>query len=267
MSRLRNIWEEPPDSGITGRVQELVTTLKDWKLDEIATLGRLVFGHAPEWGALVRTGTPIEEVVKPNDFRYARLPQYVSLMEGFKYPLYDTLVVPASGEVNECVFIDHLKFPDGTPKRQSDTNLTQNSQLGHPLEYDLSWFELRFEEWEHPEDVRRVLAHMMFTWIFGGDTAFLRTSGSGFTPVPFAGTHAAKVIDGELRDKAIKEGVWPILMHRFESPDGKPRQIQSTESFRAKLEINAGKLEGAVRLKVFMQDTLYRPGMSRSFTL
>jgi len=178
-----------------------------------------------------------------------------------KQPLYDTLIVPEEGITAEreiSLFTDHKAFPNGAQKMRRHTNMNLDGYLGVPLEYDLSSLELRFEKWSHADDVQKVLRGLCLTWVFGQQTAWLKLAASGFKLL-FVLPHEVENMEEEVRRQIAafsESSVWPAWTHDMKV-DGKPRRIDSTESFRCGVECAVSELHGPVTVKVLMQDTLY----------
>jgi hypothetical protein len=181
-----------------------------------------------------------------------------------KQPLFDKLIVPESGLVGPVsLFTDHKFFPDHSPKTEKDTNMTCSGFLGAPLEYDLSWIDLKFEKFAHPDDLRRVLRGLTFRWVRGSNTPWLRVTLSGFEP--FLQTEAIlsqnqeMLVASQLQEFHDK-GIWTRYRINVKTPDGLSQRITSSEAFR--VEVSApdgglGELHGPVHLKVLLGDTLY----------
>lgn len=181
-----------------------------------------------------------------------------------KQPLYDKLIVPEDGRMSQVVlFDDHKFFPDHSLKTGKDTNMTQSGMLGYPLEYDLSWIDLKFEKFAHPDDVRRVLRGLTFKWLRGQNTPWLRVTLSGFEPLLMT----EGVLSDTLKEHVSKElavfkdaGIWTRYRVSVLTPDGKPQRITSVESFRVEIvspDGGIGELHGPVHLKVLLGDQLY----------
>jgi hypothetical protein len=191
-------------------------------------------------------------------------PPATPVLRPLKQTLYDKLIVPESGHIGRVSLFDDCKFfPDHTQKTEKDTNMTLSGQLGFPLEFDLSWIDLKFEKFAHPDDVRRVLRGLTFKWIRGQCTPWLRVTLSGFEPrMDLEG-----VGDGELKEFVNKElkkfqdaGIWTRYRAGVLTPDGLPQRLSSTESFRVEVaspEGGIGELHGPVHLKVLLGDQLY----------
>lgn len=205
----------------------------------------------------IRRGRPLSAA----EYVVAEPPQSPVLRQ-LTHALYDTLIVP---EFCECLdvrlFADCRWFPDHTPKTERDCNLTVDGMLGQPLMYDLRRFELVFEKWSHPEDIKRVLRGLVFNWIRGQCVPWLRVTLSGFEPYVAVEDEAKD--GGALRNEMLRdlkrEGVWSHYRTSALTVEGKPQRIESTEAFRVDVKCPRpiGELHGPVRLKVLLQDTLY----------
>lgn len=181
------------------------------------------------------------------------------------HPLIDTIIIPAGRRLQRYhAFVDNKKFDDDTLKTESDTNMYQSGQLGHPLYYDLRWLELHFEKCE-AADARLIFRHMKFTFFFGCNTPYQRIVGAAWRPlldVPSDSVHPRDSVPEETAKAVVDEierrgGFWPHYWSAIGDPQGF-RRISPTESFRAELEFSEPVLLHApIQLKVAMQDTLY----------
>jgi len=202
-----------------------------------------------------------------------------------RQPIFDTLIVPDYGEVETGLFLDCRTFPDGTHKVYGrDTNMTQHGHLGTPLIYDILSWTLNFEEWGHPEDVRKVLAglQLAFHLGFSGDPPRCVAPGSQFVPIigitngkQLLDLYTTQPIPGQLAgysderwkeikaavvervDECVRTGLWRHYYMGLASP--KAIRLESTDGFFVRATCRAGKLAGPVRLKVSFRGTMYAP--------
>lgn len=205
----------------------------------------------------IRQGSPVSAV----KYVISGPPQSPVLRQ-LSHALYDTLIVPESGEMGDvALYADCRWFPDHTPKTERDCNLTADGLLGVPLMYDLRRFELVFEKWSHPDDVRRVLKGLVFQWIRGQCCPWLRVTLSGFEPYIAVADDVpeADSVRREMLRDLKREGVWSHYRTSALTTEGRPQRIESTEAFRVDVKCPRpiGELHGPVRLKVLLQDTLY----------
>jgi len=191
-------------------------------------------------------------------------PPATPVLRPLKQALYDKLIVPESGGITKVILFDeHKFFPDHSQKMEKDTNMTCSGFLGYPLEFDLSWIDLKFEKFSHPDDVRRVLKGLTFRWIRGQNTPWLRVTLSGFEPLLMTEGVLSETLKPFVTEQlaGFKEaGIWTRYRVSVLSPDGLPQRITSTESFRVEVsssEAGLGELHGPVHLKVLLGDQLY----------
>ncbi len=172
-------------------------------------------------------------------------------------PLYDTVIVqPPNGpspKAADVLFVDHMKFEDGTMKMERDSNLRQAGQLGFPLEFEIEALELRFEEYGEPEDVRRFLSGTTVIWFSGEDIPQFSLTASLFDPCFLA----FKSEDIEIKEAAVKlveAGLWPICRKTI-----RKRTITSHEPFRVEFRYDKPlALSAPLRVKALMLGTLWR---------
>ena len=212
------------------------------------------------FGDYLRNFPPSREGIQ---YVISERPSQVAVLRPLKQALYDKLIVPESGHAGHVnLFNDCHFFPDHSPKTEKDTNMTCSGQLGSPLEFDLSWIDLKFEKFSHPDDIRRVLRGLTFKWVRGQNNPWLRVTLSGFEPLLMTeGVLADSLKDfvtGQL-DDFKKNGIWTRYRVSVLTPDGKPQHISSNESFRVEIsdDIGIGELHGPVHLKVLLGDQLY----------
>jgi len=179
-------------------------------------------------------------------------PPQTPVLRPLRQPLYDTeeLTDGATGSV--ILFTDHKKFASGATKTECDTNLTQDGQLGYPLEFDLIGFLGEAERGIDSADHDDIYNKIVFKWFFGANVPWLRVpltkipegigkSGAGTTDMPVNG--------------------WPVVTNffNFSSPDRKARRVSSTETFRCELLICAAlSLTATRKFRVFMLGILYQ---------
>lgn len=209
-----------------------------------------------------------------------------------KDPLFDTLLVPASGKARDELFW-RFAFPDGTRKREGvDWNMTQCGQLGTPVFFDLVLWDLVFEEWADPKDIPAILAGLRLRLALGMDEAsppLTEAHGSEFWPalsltgsdflqphqVPYHAKPVAALVNEEknidklcralceqLRDLA-KAGLWTHFTRGIALR--RAFRFESTTAFRVVADCDAGPLRGPARLKVLLRGVKYRyagPGVA-----
>ncbi len=163
-------------------------------------------------------GTGIEYVVAT--------PQGQAVLRPLRYPLYDAAIMANSQTACKVLFSDARSFDDGTKKSLCDTNLTLNGQLGSPNLFDLVGFTGELEYGISQADFNDIYNKSTFTWIFGTNTIFARTTlkkvPQGIGPSGFASSGTI-----------ITQGM-PVAnaFYNFTTPDRKARRIDSVEQFR-----------------------------------
>lgn len=125
------------------------------------------------------------------------------------------------------LFANHRVFDDGTtPKSLCDTNMTLDSQLGSPNLFDLVGFTGELEYGVSQADFNDIYNKSTFTWIFGTNTIFTRTTlkkiPQGIGPNGF--NNAGTIITQGLPTQNS--------YFNFTTPDRKARRIDSVEQFR-----------------------------------
>ncbi len=163
-------------------------------------------------------GTGVEYVVAT--------PQGQAVLRPLRYPLYDCEELANAQTGCRSLFTDARSFSDATKKSLCDTNMTLNGQLGSPNLFDLVGFTGELEYGVSQADFNDVYNKSTFTWIFGQNTIFARTTlkkipqGIGPTGFNSSGT-------------IITQGM-PVVnaFYNFTTPDRKARRIDSVEQFR-----------------------------------
>ena len=144
-------------------------------------------------------------------------------------------------------FVDPTHFPDGTSKGTADTNMTQASQLGTPLEYDLMLVAL------HPSERGRNYKELWdmfvsdrneFRWVFGADVTWARSPVSLMAErFPTFAVNEHSQLRAADFPEVIREISREVPLPRYidmRTPDNKARRIVSTESFRAEVNYYNG---------------------------
>lgn len=181
-------------------------------------------------------------------------------------PMIDTIILPANVPLcRYSAFVDCRKFEDGSQKTRADTNMWQNGSLGYPLEFDLRWIELHFDDAADAAAARLVLSHMYVSFYFGCNVPWLRISGSAWKPLVGCPQHPVdpRYTSPEKFSKAVADevlrrgGIWSHYWTPIGDPQGF-RRVSSTESFHMQVEFDEHiLLAKPMRLKLAMQDTLY----------
>jgi hypothetical protein len=163
-------------------------------------------------------GTGIEYVVST--------PQGQAVLRPLRYPFYDSVKMDNAQTQCKTLFVNHRQYDDGTTKLLCDTNMTLDSQLGSPNLFDLVGFTGELEYGVSQADFNDIYNKSTFTWIFGTNTIFTRTTlkkipqGVGPNGFNSSGT-------------IITQGLPTQNSYfNFTSPDRKARRIDSVEQFR-----------------------------------
>jgi hypothetical protein len=164
-------------------------------------------------------GTGIEYVVST--------PQGQAVLRPLRYPFYDSAIMANAQTQCRILFANHRVFDDGTtPKSLCDTNMTLDSQLGSPNLFDLVGFTGELEYGVSQVDFNDIYNKSTFTWIFGTNTIFTRTTlkkiPQGIGPNGF-NSGGTIITQGTPNQNAY---------FNFTTPDRKARRIDSVEQFR-----------------------------------
>ena len=156
-------------------------------------------------------------------------PQGRAVLRPLRYPFYDTDEWDNGDTADIQLFTNHRQRTDNTVKTECDTNMTLDSQLGHPNLFDLVGFTHELAYGVSQADFNTIYEGVTFRWIFGQNVVFTRTTlkkvPQGIGPNGFnsGGT-------------IITLGL-PVLgnFYNFTTPDRKARRIDSVEQFRNEL--------------------------------
>lgn len=164
-------------------------------------------------------GTGVEYVVST--------PQGQAVLRPLRYPFYDAAIMANAQTQCRILFANHRVFDDGTtPKSLCDTNMTLDSQLGSPNLFDLVGFTGELEYGVSQADFNDIYNKSTFTWIFGTNTIFTRTTlkkiPQGIGPNGF-NSSGTIVTQGLPTQNSY---------FNFTTPDRKARRIDSVEQFR-----------------------------------
>lgn len=164
-------------------------------------------------------GTGVEYVVAT--------PQGQAVLRPLRYPFYDAAIMANAQTQCRILFANHRVFDDGTtPKSLCDTNMTLDSQLGSPNLFDLVGFTGELEYGVSQADFSDIYNKSTFTWIFGTNTIFTRTTlkkiPQGIGPSGF--NNGGTILTQGLPTQNS--------YFNFTTPDRKARRIDSVEQFR-----------------------------------
>jgi hypothetical protein len=189
-------------------------------------------------------------------------PPATPVLRPLKQPLYDTEIYPAAGVGRLQFFVNSSTIAaTGAAKTLADTNMTQNGQLGTPLEFDLIGFNFepaRRTDVAAVTDLDLIMNTGVWTWIFGQNTPWLQVP---ITRIPegvgisgFAATTvAATTIIG------ASNGTPHVTNFYNFAVDRRARHIFSTESFRGELSYPIGvvPITLATRVRAYMLGILF----------
>lgn len=147
----------------------------------------------------------------------------------------------------------------GAAKGVADTNMTQPSSLGTPLEFDLVGFNFEVQRGLGRVDHNVIYNNCLYTWVFGQSTVWVR---SKLTRIPEGVGPFGSVASGGAEVSIIANG-WPVVQNFYNmtTPDRLARRVTSTESFRLLLDFNAATAfqqgTAAQRITNYMLGLLY----------
>jgi len=170
-------------------------------------------------------------------------PPQTPVLRPLRQPVFDSELLPAAPAAfpETLIHVNNRTFAlTGAAKGPADTNMTQPSQLGSPLEFDLVGFNFQIDRGVALQNHNVVYNNGSYHWIFGQSTEWLNTQ---LTRVPEGvgqyGTVTTTVAATQL---SILANGYPLVtnIYNFTTPDRLARRITSTESFRLRLVFNAG---------------------------
>jgi len=185
-------------------------------------------------------------------------PPATPVLRPLKQPMYDTEIYPQAGVGRLQFFVNSATMAaTGAAKTLADTNMTQNGQLGTPLEFDLIGFNF--------EVARRLDANALldydaifntgvFQWVFGQNTPWLVVP---ITRIPegvgLAGTSVLAA------GSVLSNGTPHVTNFYNFAVDRRARHIFSTEAFRGELSYPLGVagLQIATRCRLYMLGILF----------
>ena len=203
--------------------------------------------------------------------------------------LTDYLIIPREGIKEnggfgrmDTLYADNKNFRDGTPKVSGvHTNMKFCATLGYPDLFDLMFIDVHVAKFSNPSDVSVVLRSLAFEMIFGGQTLYVGFAGSDLRPYLYLDLEinkeqenkprheqyetAREYFDQRLKEHVDRGGLWLWYQIDVRDKNGRPRRIESTESFRldVKQAPFAKPLDGEVHLKTLLTGVHYKLGYSR----
>jgi hypothetical protein len=189
-------------------------------------------------------------------------PPATPVLRPLKQPMYDTEIYPAAG-VGRLQFFSNAATiaATGAAKTLSDTNMTQNGQLGTPLEFDLIGFNMEIQKRTDVAavaDFNGIINTGVWQWIFGQNTPWLTVPVSRIPEgVAATGGFATTVAATTLLHQS--NGTPHVTNFYNFAVDRRARHIFSTESFRGELSYPSGvvPIATATRLRFFMLGILF----------
>ncbi len=182
-------------------------------------------------------------------------PPATPVLRPLKQPMYDTEIYPAAGAGRIQWFVNSATIAaTGAAKTLAETNMTQNGQLGTPLEFDLIGFNFEIEYGTTMADRAQIENTGVFIWIFGQNTPWLTVP---ITRIPegsgVAGNSTAA------NTAVISQGVAHATNFYNFSVDRRARHIFSNESFHGELQYPNGveTISVATRIRCFMLGVLF----------
>lgn len=146
--------------------------------------------------------------------------------------MYDSEKFTNEQTAQRTLFTDHKKFQDGTAKTECDTNMTLDSQIGHPNLFDLVGFSGELDWGVSQADFNDFYTKNTFRWVFGANTVFtrivLKKIPAGIAPYGFPAIGGGAIITAGL--PSGRE------FYNFCTPDRKARRIDSVEQFRNEIQ-------------------------------
>jgi hypothetical protein len=187
-------------------------------------------------------------------------PPATPVLRPLKQPMYDTEVYPAAGAGRIQFFVNSATIAaTGAAKTLADTNMTQNGQLGTPLEFDLIGFNIEVQRGIARVDNNAIFNTGVFSWFFGNNTNWLNVPLSRI-PEGVAATGSVAVDAGAPLEVSIMSNGTAHTTNFYNfSVDRRARHIFSTESFRAEwgYPIAVAQVAAATRVRTYMLGLLF----------
>ena len=184
-------------------------------------------------------------------------PPATPVLRPLKQPMYDTEVYPAAGAGRLQFFVNASTIAaTGAAKTLAETNMTQNGQLGTPLEFDLVGFNSEIERGLLPVDHNSIFNTGVWQWLFGQNTPWLTVP---VTRIP-EGVAQTGALDAQAAPTSIlSNGTAHVTNFYNFAVDRRARHIFSTESFRGELSYPNGLVPIAAdaRIRFYMQGILF----------
>lgn len=182
-------------------------------------------------------------------------PPATPVLRPLKQPMYDTETYPAAGVGRLQWFVNSSTIAaTGAAKTLAETNMTQNGNLGTPLEFDLIGFNFEIQYGTTIPDRSNIENTGVFIWIFGQNTPWLTIP---ITRIPEGSGYSGATTANNVT--AIAQGVPHATNFYNFSVDRRARHIFSNESFHGELQYPNGvvTITVATRLRMFMLGVLF----------
>lgn len=185
-------------------------------------------------------------------------PPATPVLRPLKQPMYDTEVYPTAGVGRLQFFTNAATIAaTGAAKTLADTNMTQNGQLGTPLEFDLIGFNMeiaRRTDVNALADNNSIMNTGVWQWIFGQNTPWLTVP---VTRIPDGVSQAGSSVVSNA--SIISNGTPHVTNFYNFAVDRRARHIFSTESFRGELAYPLGvaTINTATRIRFYMLGILF----------
>lgn len=184
-------------------------------------------------------------------------PPATPVLRPLKQPMYDTEVYPAAGVGRLQFFVNAANIAaTGAAKTLADTNMTQNGQLGSPLEFDLIGFNVEVARGTTLDDHNGIFNTGVFQWVFGPSTPWLTVP---LTRIP-EGVAQSGALDGAAAAVSILSNGTPHVTNFYNfAVDRRARHIFPTESFRGEISYPIAVVPITVdtRMRMYMIGILF----------
>jgi hypothetical protein len=185
-------------------------------------------------------------------------PPATPVLRPLKQPMYDTEVYPAAGAGRIQFFVNSATIAaTAAAKTLADTNMTQNGQLGTPLEFDLIGFNIELARGIPRADNNGAMNTGVFQWVFGQNTPWLTVP---VTRIPEGVGLAGALATAAGGEVSILSNGTPHVTNFYNfSVDRRARHVFSNESFRGEVAypIAAVAVTALFRIRLFMLGVLF----------
>ena len=189
-------------------------------------------------------------------------PPATPVLRPLKQPMYDTEIYPAAGAGRIQFFANAATIAaTGAAKTLAETNMTQNSQLGTPLEFDLIGFNSEIERSQlvtAQADRDLIFNTGVWQWIFGQNTPWLTVPVTRI-PEGVASVYGGTTTVAATTIQGASNGTPHVTNFYNFAVDRRARHIFSTEAFRGELSYPAAvvPITTATRIRFYMLGILF----------